>query len=539
MSDQQVITQKISDDVKSLLTSTVSQLNEVWETIGYPQEEKYRQLDDLINGVRNLCQDKVKEEESVATEFKRGIVDARKELIAKSKALHIDADAKLMEQGGQTLTDDLSTLESALEGLRSAASAATADLNDCRDKLLSMNQALGTELTPTWHDIESDLTSKRREQFHRQVSEMQEVVATRRAAVTQLLVDCQNLIRDLAIDLESNKLDRQIMGSLSSEEGSSVGLLSDLATETCTGISSAALKDLTNRVSELNGEKRRRKQRLGQLGAEIAMLWEKLRVPPEVQSAFTSSVQGLGMDTIMKGEAEVKRLNGMKSKMLVDLIAEARETIVALWEETNTNDEQRRSFTAMELNGDHYFTDELLAIHDEYIQVLQKRLDQMRPLLKIIEKREFIVKERQEYEEIQKDPDRLKQRGSALTKQLMLEEKMSRRIKKDLPKYTEMLIKKCEEWKVETCDAFRYKGEDYLKVMSAQEEDWQLYKAKEAHIKLERKQAETGQHDERPDVFKRLPGRKRAKSKNRALADMSNGVNRPGSYSSSSQGSHK
>jgi len=537
MSDQQISSDKMSDGIVSLLKCTVSQLEEIWETIGYPQEEKHRQLDDLNSMVRDLCHDKVREEESVATEFKNGILDSRQEMIATSKALHIDIDSKLLEESGQSLTDELSTLEAALEGLRSAASAAKADLRDCRDKLLAMHQALGTELAPTWHDIESDLTGKRREQYHRQNAEMQEVVVTRRSAVSQLLVDCQHLIRDLAIDTDSSKLDRQIMGSLISEEGSSVELKSDLPSESCTGISSAALKDLTNRVSDLNGEKRRRKQRLGQLGAEIAMLWEKLRVPPEEQRAFTSSVQGLGMDTLMKGEAEVKRLNALKSKMLGDLIVEARETITALWDETNANQEQRNSFKAIEVDDPKYFTDELLAVHDEQIQILQKRLDQMRPLLKIIEKREGIVKERQDYEDIQKDSDRLKQRGSALTKQLMIEEKMSRRIKKDLPKYTGMLVKKCNEWKAETGEPFMYKNEDYLEVMERQEEEWILYKSKEAQIKLQRKQSGKAGSDEKPDIFKPLPGRKRGKSRTRVLTDVSNDVNRKSGYSSASQNS--
>eukprot|EP00588_Corethron_pennatum_P021000 CAMPEP_0194329372 /NCGR_PEP_ID=MMETSP0171-20130528/48069_1 /TAXON_ID=218684 /ORGANISM="Corethron pennatum, Strain L29A3" /LENGTH=538 /DNA_ID=CAMNT_0039090095 /DNA_START=166 /DNA_END=1785 /DNA_ORIENTATION=+ len=537
MSDQQISSDKMSDGFVSLLKCTVSQLEEIWETIGYPQEEKHRQLDDLNSMVRDLCHDKVREEESVATEFKNGILDSRQEMIATSKALHIDIDSKLLEESGQSLTDELSTLEAALEGLRSAASAAKAELRDYRDKLIAMHQALGTELAPTWHDIESDLTGKRREQYHRQVAEMQEVVATRRSAVSQLLVDCQHLIRDLAIDTDSSKLDRQIMGSLISEEGSSVELKSDLPSESCTGISSAALKDLTNRVSDLNGEKRRRKQRLGQLGAEIAMLWEKLRVPPEEQRAFTSSVQGLGMDTLMKGEAEVKRLNALKSKMLGDLIVEARETITALWDETNANQEQRNSFKAIEVDDPKYFTDELLAVHDEQIRILQKRLDQMRPLLKIIEKREGIVKERQDYEDIQKDSDRLKQRGSALTKQLMIEEKMSRRIKKDLPKYTGMLVKKCNEWKAETGEPFMYKNEDYLEVMERQEEEWILYKSKEAQIKLQRKQSGKAGSDEKPDIFKPLPGRKRGKSRTRVLTDVSNDVNRKSGYSSASQNS--
>ena len=94
----------------------------------------------------------------------------------------------------------------------------------------------------------------------------------------------------------------------------------------------------------------------------------------------------------------------------------------------------------------------MLELHDEEISILQARLDTMQPMLKMIEKREEIILEREEYEILQKDPDRLKQRGGALTKQLMKEEKMQKRIKKDLPKYNDILTKKLMEWEKEVSE---------------------------------------------------------------------------------------
>ena len=65
------------------------------------------------------------------------------------------------------------------------------------------------------------------------------------------------------------------------------------------------------------------------------MLWEKLKVEDDVQKMFTDSVQGLGMDTLMKGEVEVKRLHELKREKLGELIKEARGTIKQLWEEVS------------------------------------------------------------------------------------------------------------------------------------------------------------------------------------------------------------
>ena len=96
-----------------------------------------------------------------------------------------------------------------------------------------------------------------------------------------------------------------------------------------------------------------------------------------------------------------------------------------MWDETNATQEYRRNFKEYFISDETQFDDELFDKHDEYIRVLQTRLEQMKPILQIIERREKILQERMEYEELQKDSDRLKQRGSAMAKQLMEEEKMA------------------------------------------------------------------------------------------------------------------
>jgi Ase1/PRC1/MAP65 family protein len=226
------------------------------------------------------------------------------------------------------------------------------------------------------------------------------------------------------------------------------------------------------------------------MGAEIAVLWEKLRIPEKQQRAFTQSVQGLGLDTMEKGENELQRLHAMKSAMLGKLIVEARETIANLWEQTNANSESTRSFSPYHVQDEDLFDDDLLEKHEAYIEELQERLEQMRPIIRLIERREVVVRERIEYEELQKDPERLQQRGAAMTKQLMAEEKMAKRIKRDLPKLTELLLEKLAEWKQLHNEDFRFDGQLYLEKMDQQEAQWKQYKAEEMQRKLKKKQEE-------------------------------------------------
>lgn len=506
--------QTISESLTALASTTAAQLEEVWDEVGYNPDERASQLSDLLSAFRNLCEEKIAEERGVAETFTQTIADSKAEMKRMAKALRRDIDEKLLDDNpGFSLTDELATIEVTLESLRADAEEATAEICDSRDKIIAAHAALGTEIDQEWQDVSSDLTQDRRDEFRQKVSDLDEVVATRTSATVQLLKDCQHLIKEMRIDSDGSALDCQIMGSLLRDGEGAIRIKSHIESMTCTGISSSVLDDLTNRVAELNGEKRRRKARLGEMGVEIAALWEKLKVPEEEQRAFAQSVQGLGMDTLGKGEHELKRLYELKSEMIEKLIAESRDEIRRLCDEISINEEQRSDFQQMmTISDESMYTDELLSQHEECIRSLQSRLDQMRPILRIIEKREEIVRERMEYEKLQKDPERLQQRGAALTRQLMKEEKMARRIKKDLPKYTDMLEKKLKEWKQAHGESFIFQGQSYSDAIQKQDDEWRSYKDNEMQNKLKKKQEEkTLDRDRAGERWgKPLPGKKKA-----------------------------
>jgi protein regulator of cytokinesis 1 len=490
-------------------TSTGNQLEKTWNEVGYSGEDRASQLKDLCLKFEEICDVKIAEERGVAETFRQTIREAKDEIQHLASALKVDFDPKLLdEKSTQTLTDQLDSLDGVLDGLRSKASAAREDLKECRDFLIEAYDALGIELEPKWRDIESDLTTARREEFHLKRSEMKEELSTRTAAVIQLVRDCQQLMNDLRTDGESgSELDRRIAGSLIRSKDDSFIMASRHRSDTCVGIGSTALEELTQRVAELHAEKRRRKLSLQEMGAQIAMLWEKLHISEEEQIAFTESVQGLGLDTIEKGESELKRLNAMKAQMIGKLIEEARETIKYLWEQTNADLSYRGSFDSMKVRTEDLFDDNLLEKHEIYIKVLQDRLEEMKPILRLIEKREGIIKERMEYEVLQKDSDRLKQRGAALTRQLMEEEKMAKRIKRDLPRLTGILAEKLTEWKDKHGEQFKFAERYYLDLMEEQELEWNDYKEQKHQRMLVKKQEEKVLGDSR------FAGKKRVKAR--------------------------
>ncbi len=483
----------ITETLNALASSTAQQLESIWDEVGYTPQERASQLSDLLEKFRNQCEIKISEEQGVSETFRQTIVDAKEEIKSISKALKHPVDPQLMgeNKGQMTLTDELANLEATLDGLRLDYNAAREDLQESQKYLIESHNALGKILNGTWDDISTDLTMRRREDFREKVEETKQEMATRTETVIQLLRDCQHLMNDIGINglaENASALDRQISGSLVRSKDSTLMMSAKFESESCTGISENALEALTARASELKKEKRRRKDLLQDMGGQIAMLWEQLSVPVEEQQAFTSSVKGLGMDTIEKGSVELKRLKQVKSKMLGVLIEKARENIEYLWKETNGSFDQRKSFEPFNVIDEHMYDDKLLDQHEEYIAVLQDRLEKMKPINKLIERREIIIQERMDYAELQKDSDRLKQRGAAMAKQLMEEEKMARRIKRDLPRLTEMLNEKLIEWTDSHGEDFQYQGHIYFDVMEQQEEEWSDYKKNEQQLKLKKKQ---------------------------------------------------
>ena len=493
--------QTISESLTGLAHSTSKELEEVWDLIGLSPEERADQLTDLLSTFRSACEHKIVAEREVAENYRQMIMDYKKEITATSKALKISVDEQLLkEQTTQTMQDEVYTLELALEELRNGAEVARNELIKYRDELVENHQALGISIDKQWTDVESDLTSPRVRQFQEMAKEMEGVVATRTSAVVQLIRDSQELIDAMRIDSKDHLLDRKIMVSLIKDDNGDINILSKFETDDCTGISVKTLQALTDRVSELHSEKRRRKAKLAEMGAIIGELWEKLHVPKEEQNAFAQSIDGLGLETLEKGEKEIERLRVLKEEMMGKLIDEARTRIQSLWNETNATEEQRASFQGMNVRDE---SDELLTDHENYVEVLEQRLEQMRPIIEVIMKREAIIQERMQYEEFLKDPSRLQQRGAALTRQLMKEEKMSRRIKRDLPKYTEHLAKKLEEWSRAHDEPFMYKGEDYLSMIKRQEVQWQDYKENQAQMKRQKKQEERSTYSSKSGDYQR------------------------------------
>jgi len=521
--------QTINESLSALAISTSKQLEEVWDELGLSPEERADQLTDLLSSFRRLCQEKIESEQLVASNYRDTIVQYKEEIRTTSKALKMEVDESLLkDDSGLTLQDEIMTLEMKLEDLRSIAGVAIKELTQYRDELVDNHKALGLKLDETWLDISSDLTRDRILEFRDKVQEVDVSVQHRTSAIIQFLQGCQELIVVLKCDTEENSLDKKIMNSLVKGTDGNMTMVSKFESDTCTGIDDAALDTLKQRLSDLHSEKKRRKATLNEMGALIGELWEKLDIPKEEQKKFASSIDGLGMDTMQKGEKELARLREMKTALTGKFIHDAREKIKSLWEETNTPQNQRDQFDAIEVEDEDDFDEPLLIAHEKYVEELTLKQEKMHQIVNLIRKRESILDERMQYEAFLKDPERLKQRGAAFTQQLIKEEKMARRIKKGLPEYTERLEKRLTEWESEYDVEFIYNGEVYFEVMKRQDDEWMQYKENEMKLKLEKKQNQRYGPLSDTTNRSRAPSRMRAVSRGKTRDESSTNVQQNG-----------
>jgi protein regulator of cytokinesis 1 len=115
------------------------------------------------------------------------------------------------------------------------------------------------------------------------------------------------------------------------------------------------------------------------------------------------------------------------------------------------------------------YTDALLTAHEMEIRRLQLVLEERAPMINMIEKHRSLVGDREQLALSANDSSRLISRGGFGNRdptRLLREERMRKRIAKELPKIEVELKKTLEDWEEEHGEPFLVNGEDYLQTLT-------------------------------------------------------------------------
>jgi protein regulator of cytokinesis 1 len=166
----------------------------------------------------------------------------------------------------------------------------------------------------------------------------------------------------------------------------------------------------------------------------------------------------------------LSKLNELKRQNLHLFVEDARYKLQELWDGLYFSEEEMLDFTPA---FSDVYSDALLEAHEQEIERLEALKEQRAPTLTLIDTHRALVKERDDLQASSQDASRLMMRGQKGEKRdptrLLREEKMRKRVAKELPKVAQQLRKALEKWEDEYARPFLVHGERYLDELEASE----------------------------------------------------------------------
>ncbi|KAI2373143.1 Microtubule bundling protein [Ophidiomyces ophidiicola] len=233
------------------------------------------------------------------------------------------------------------------------------------------------------------------------------------------------------------------------------------------GLHESDLVSLRMKREKLLDEKKGRERKIKELRGTVESLWERLGVEECDQKAFLAANRGCGLRTINEFEQELSRLTELKRQNLHLFVEDARCRLQELWDSLYYSEEEMLDFTPA---FSDVYSDALLSAHEGEIARLKALKEQRTPVLQLIDKHRSLVGDRDALAASSQDASRLMARGTGSQRRdptrLLREEKMRKRIAKELPKVEADLRRLLEDWEDEYGRPFLVHGERYLDELS-------------------------------------------------------------------------
>lgn len=234
------------------------------------------------------------------------------------------------------------------------------------------------------------------------------------------------------------------------------------------GLHQQDIRRLETRRDKLFEEKLGRERRLKELKSTVEALWDRLGVEDADRRRFLATNRGCGIRQINEFEAELDRLNELKRQNLHLFVEDARYKLQELWDSLYFSEEEMLEFTPA---FSDVYSDALLSAHEGEIARLEALKEQRAPTLELIDKHRSLIRDREDLAASSQDASRLLGKSNKGEKRdptrLLREEKMRKRIAKDLPKIEVELKKTLERWEDEYGRPFLVQGVRYLDELAA------------------------------------------------------------------------
>jgi hypothetical protein len=394
------------------VNKTLEAMKLIWKEAGYEEAECQSLLGELLNKM-NLC---------LVNELgsEQRILDHAKEQIVIKLSHYNDLCKQLGRSGkvesdlGTNYANKFATLEKLLEIIDVDISQRESLLNGEYSKIFEVCTCLGEQVlsldsyeAPNGYPALSDARLDLLREVH---AEFQQKKKARIDEMKQTATKSFELIKDLEIVKEGWQT---LPGSSGFDECTAALMKFFQTGDWSMGYHTKDVELLQRCIDVMKEERDRRRDDLTTTGAEIARLWTLLRIPTAERDAFNSSFRmNLSMETLNKGHQELERLMTVRKTSLKRVVTAIRNDITTLWNEAGIESEQQRRMELPIFYEDvDTLQDSAVEMHESYYTKLKARVDELRPILNKIARREAIIQERVELEHIQLNPERLIARG--------------------------------------------------------------------------------------------------------------------------------
>ncbi|XP_032437727.1 LOW QUALITY PROTEIN: protein regulator of cytokinesis 1-like [Xiphophorus hellerii] len=447
----------------SYLNGALAKLQDIWEEIGIPEEQRMRRTNDVHKHIKGLLDLMIVEEQDLKKRLLKTIESCQKELSLLCSELQLPP----YKEEGCTILQMEKNCRTHLEVMKGHKTQRMEDLKGLIAKDRELCDIMCT--TPFSVDQHAVPSVKQLEAYRTYLDELtkekeyrhDEFVRTKKE-----IIACMN-------DLEQNP-ETSFEMDVMCEDEEAFCLSKDNIT---------ALKLL---LSQLQERKTENELLCSSFRTKIQELWERLQVPQEERESFSEHMLGSKKKNVEALQAEVQRLELLKMQSMKSFIEAIRVEIAVLWKKCFYSDEQQHAFISF---YDDDFTEELLNLHEDEVRNLKKYHEDHKELFEGVTKWQDNWNLYLELDRKANDPSRFTNRGGNLLK----EEKQRTELQKSLPKLEKALKAQIDSWEEEHGKEFLVNGQKFLEYVQQQ---WKEHHEKKEKDKLERQMKKTKQIQE-------------------------------------------
>ncbi|KAK7421826.1 Microtubule bundling protein [Neonectria magnoliae] len=449
------------------VNSSIGQLHGLFDEIGVPDHEREAREEELFAALSEALSSQVR----LVTQEKKEMVDEAKKIITVVRQMEASLDdpknrRDYKDDDDLTITYPLVRCLQTLKEKHIQISRLHKERFEQVKKLVHALESYSSHLEPTFvqialpptgpnqsipptFDLSPSYVDKLDSEFTRVYEEY-----TRRIATVQSLGDqIIGLWAELGIPQAQ-------------QDGAIVKYYRDAPEQL--GLHEEDVSRLRTKRDRLSDEKKNREKRLRDLKSAVEALWTKLGVDESETKAFFNQNRGCGIRQINEFEDELSRLNELKRQNLHLFVEDSRIKLQELWDSLYFSEDEMLEFTPA---FSDVYSDALLEAHEREVSRLEALREERAPTLALVDRHKSLIKEREDLSASSQDASRLMARGQKGEKRdpgkLLREEKMRKRIAKELPKVTAELRKVLSKWEHEYGRPFLVFGERYMDEIDA------------------------------------------------------------------------